>query len=211
MTRSILDTWDTFNRWVCRYTKVCHTAINDICERGYSDSDALFLQEYYEINGDLWLDLEIAHSELYERISNKIAFLRGYLVDISFDGEEFMDRKSNFLSLQYPTRCNKAIGVWLHQELKKRMEAGAYFGFQESDVSFFCKDIKDVDLASMRNILPFDEMFLRLPAGRHWDASTADEVIEKINNDLGFDYSFSMKAGAKKDVELLVLNFTWEQ
>jgi hypothetical protein len=51
-----------------------------------------------ELNGDIILDLNLSESDLSTRISNKIKFLRGYLVDISFDGPEFMAKHSDFLT-----------------------------------------------------------------------------------------------------------------
>lgn len=211
MTRSRQDTWDKFERWAYRYKKVCHKVIEEIFDCGYSDFDGgLFLQKWHELNQDIVLDLNVSESELSTRISNKINFLRGYLVDISFDGPEFMAQHSNFLTLQYPSKCNNSIGVWLEQNLEGEIEAGGYFGFQDFDVNFFCKSIKDVDLASMRNILPFDRMFVRRPKGQTWDTISVNNVVQQVKEDLECDYTVKIQTDGNEPVELLSTSFTWE-
>ena len=207
MTRSIQDTWDKFERWAYRYKKVCHGTIEEMFDCGYSDFDSgLFLQKWHELNQDI----NVSESELYTRVSNKIKFLRGYLVDISFDGPEFMAKHSNFLTLQYPGKCNNSMGVWLEQDLEGEIEAGSYFGFKEFDVSFFCKSFKVVDLSSMRNILPFDRMFVRLPKGQNWDTDSVNNVVKQIKEDLEFDYSVKIQTDGNESGELLSMRFTWE-
>jgi|GEM_PF-2882689 len=104
MCRTVQDVWDKFERWKKRYETVCHKAIDEIVSCGYSDLDGgLCFSKWYELNQDLILDLGISESELSNRITEKIQFLRGYLVDISYDGPEFMVKHSNFLTFQYPS------------------------------------------------------------------------------------------------------------
>lgn len=211
MTRSTQKSWDKFERWVSRYRKVSLRAIEELLDSEYPDFDGgLFLCKNFELNLDLIFDFHVLKSELSSRVENKISFLRGYLVDISFDGPEFVERHSNFLTQQYPSKCNNAIGVWLEQDLEGNLEAGSYFGFQKFDVSFFCKNIKDVDLASMRSILPFDRMFVRLPKGQTWDATTDKAMLEQIEEDLKFDYSVTIHPKDIGHGDLFSMNFTWE-
>ena len=155
-------------------------------------------------------ELGLSQSELLARLSNKVSFLRGYLVDISFDGPEFMATHSNFLTSQYPSKCNNSIGVWLEQNLEGEIEPGGYFGFREFDVNFFCKSIEEIDLASMRNILSFDRMFIRRPKGRDWDSSSASDILRIVKEDLEFDYSVKVQAEDDKWGELFSMNFIWE-
>ena len=68
------------------------------------------MQQWYELNQDIIFDVNIPESELSTRISQKINFIRGYLMDISFDGPEFMAKHSDFLTLQYPSKCNNFYG-----------------------------------------------------------------------------------------------------
>jgi hypothetical protein len=212
MTGSVQDTWDKFERWAYRYKKVCHRAIKEMLDRGYSDFDeGLFLQKWDELNYDIILDLNLSESDLSTRISKKLKFLRGYLVDISFDGPEFMAKHSNFLTRQYPSKCNNSIGVWLEQNVEGEIEAGGYFGFQGFDVNFFCESLEDVDLASMRNILPFDRMFVRRPKGQTWDAASINDVMQRVKYDIEFDYTVKIQAEHYKSGELFSIRFTWEE
>lgn len=211
MPNSIQDTWDRFERWASRFKKVCEERIEEMFECGYSDIDGgLFVCKRHEFGGDLLLDCTVFRSELSERISEKINFIRGYLVDISFDGPDFMARHSKFLSLQYPSQCNNAIGVWLEQDLEVEDEPGGYFRFQGWDVSFFCKEIRDVDLASMRNVLPFDRMFVRRPKGIAWDRASSKKFLRDVKSDLEFDYHVQVEMGKDLSYQLLTLEFTWQ-
>jgi len=211
MTRSIQDTWNKFERWSHRYKKVCHKVIKEIIKYDSSDLDkGLFLQNSHEFHQDL--GYYNSESELLTRISRKIDFLRGYLVDISFDGPEFMAQQSDFLTQQYPSRCDNSIGVWLEQSREGDIECGAYFGFQDFDVSFFCKSIKDVDLASMRNILPFDHIIVRRPKNQIWDKISVNNFVQQVNKDLEFDYTYTVEIHTHKNrpVRVFSMTFTWE-
>jgi hypothetical protein len=210
MAYATQDTWNKFERWACRYKNTCNKIIEEIFdfERSYFD-DGLFLKEWFELDQATIFDLNLTKDELFQRVSNKINFLRAYLVDISFDGPEFMTNQSNFLSRQYASRCDNSMGVWLEQDPRHSAEAGGGFGFQEFHANFFCENIEDADFASMRNILPFDRMFVRLPKAKNWDISSANFLIEKIKNDLEFDYSAAIQIDGDELGALLSLNFNW--
>ena len=212
MTQSIQETWDKFNRWENRYRNVSHSFIDEMFHIGYSDFDGgLFISNSCEINYEMISGTNLVESDLYERIDNKINFLRGYLADISFDGPKFMMEKSKFLTLQYPSRCNNAMGVWLEQDLEGGIEAGAYSYFQEFDVNFFCNNIKDVDLASMKRILPFDRMFIRQAKGQQWVNTSIEKILKQIEKDLGYEYEFKMKPKTLKGNDLLQITFIWNE
>ena len=168
---------------------------------------SLLLCKWHELNQDLIADLMLSEFELETRVCNKLNFIRGYMIDISFDGEQFVDQKSTFLTLQYPDKCNNALGVWLEQDLGDRLETGGYYGFGEFDISFFCKDIADVDLASMRGVLRFNKMYLRRPQGKKWDAESAKDALQKVKNDLEFDYEVDITINDGEYDELLLLHF----
>lgn len=211
MACSAQDTWNKFDRWAYRYKNVCRKMLEEMFDCGYSDlHDGLFLKEWFEFDQDIICDLNITKDVLFKRVSHKINFFRAYLVDISFDGPEFMANQSNFLSLQYPSRCDNSTGVWLEQYPTHNAEVGGSFGFQEFNVNFFCKHIEDVDLASMRNVLPFDRMFVRLPKAKAWDIFSANFFIEKIKEDLEFDYSVTIQIDNDELGKLLSLNFNWD-
>jgi len=210
MTQSIQDVWDKFERWAYRYKKACENTAAELIDCGYSDHDVgLCLSKWHELNQDFW-DLNISESELSTRISQKINFIRGYLVDISFDGSEFMAKHSGFLTLQYPSKCNNSMGIWLDQDLEGDIEAGGYFGFQDFDINVFCKSMADIDLASMRNILPFDRMYIRRPKGLVWDKSSICNVVQQVKEDIEFDYSVQINHDDNESQELLMISFSWE-
>ncbi|MFK5948004.1 MAG: hypothetical protein QM500_04430 [Methylococcales bacterium] len=211
MTDSIQDTWNKFERWVSRYKKSCNKTFEEVDERGYSNNNEnLFVCKWHEIDQDITMDFNVTETEISTRVANKISFLRGYLVDISFDGPSFMEYHTNFLTLQYPSRCNNAIGVWLDQDLDGEVELGAYFGFSDFDVSFFCKSIEDVDLSSMRGILPFDRMFIRRQKGIDWDSKSIDKFVEQVKEDLEFDYAVEIKIDGNDNKNILLLSFIWD-
>jgi hypothetical protein len=210
MTESIQDTWDKFERWAYRYKRVCERWVEEMFDSGYSDDEGLFLRTEMELHCYSFSDLNISESDCYTRIKSKIGFLRGYLVNISFDGPEFMASHSRFLTLQYPSKCDNAMGVWLEQDLEGEIEAGSYFGFNDFDVSFFCKSLNDVDLASMRSILPFDRMSLRRPKGKAWDGACIAEVLDRLKYDLEFDYQVKIEPDEYESGEILYIGFTWD-
>jgi hypothetical protein len=207
MTDTIQGVWDKFERWSKRYEKVGQKIIDEMFYQGTSDSNAaLFICKSEEIDLDLTIEMNIEQDELIDRINRKIAFLRGYLVNISFDGAEFMTKNSGFLACQYPSKCSNAIGVWLEQDLEGDPRPGSHFGFQDFDVSFFSNTLEDVDFASMWSILPFDRMFIRRPKGVNWDKRSVKEVVEIIRSDLRFDYAVKMKVDSGVNRNLLCIS-----
>ena len=208
--RSIQGTWDRFERWASRYKKICMAIIDEISDKGHCGTElVLFSQNWSDLNLDIIMDCNLERSELAARINNRIRFLRAYLVDISFDGEEFMYKYSQFLSCQYPKVCDKQFAFWLEQYIDGNPEAGGYSLFQEFEASFFCKDPAQIDFASMRTVLPFDRMLIRRPNGEVWDRHGADAIMATIREDIKFDYDFRMYPSEYKGKELLVVNFVW--
>jgi hypothetical protein len=208
MTESVQGVWNRFERWANRYTKSCAVEIARICRKGYSDGPTLFLLKSHEVRGDPVLDFGLGKAELNERIQRRIAFFCGYLVDISFDGGEFMSKHSQFLTLQYPQRSEKSLGVWLEQSMEGKIEGGAYHGFQDFDISFFIRDIGDIDVASMREVLPFKWMHLRKPGGEKWNHQERRELEQKLEYDLCFD-GHDHKLQMRESGEMLTLTFKW--
>jgi len=215
MTNSIQQTWDKFERWQKRYTKVCDEAIDEIIEIDEYDSEGLFLLHCEELECG-YLDVNTpSKQELQKRIQNKINFLRGYLVDISFDGPQFMSDYSSFISMQYPSRCNNAYGVWLDQwsEIKDEdvRESGDSRHFQGIEIGFFCNSLEDVDLESMNVILPFQRVVVRRPQGKKWDTESSDSIISQVNADICDDGYPEIQVNKEKFDEFLTLNLIWDQ
>ena len=183
---TIQQQWDRFERWASRFRKSTVRLFDELSERDVIDSqDYLYLLNASELEGAE----EAAHEKgslavLVERANEKINFLRGYMVDISFDGPEFMALNSRFLTLQYQSRCNSAFGFWFEQWVENPTPGG-YHGFQGLDAVLFADSAKDIDFESVRNILPFDTVLVRQPNGAIWSNSQARELVQIIKDDLG--------------------------
>lgn len=202
----IIDVWDRFERWQRRYRKLSYDIIATSIENGYFDDGSVFV----DIHAELGSDPAESYSEetLRSRIDARIAFFRGYLVDISFDQAGFMSKKSRIFPLQYQSRCDQVLGIWLEQDPEGECRPGGYLGFQGMDVSFFVNQIEDVDLASVWNILPFDSMHLRHPGGTDWTKPEVDKVISSVDEDLSFDLEYRMKT--RRAGMMLHFDFKWK-
>ena len=178
--------WDRFERWANRFRRATRTLVDELSARDTVDTpDYLSLLQWSEYEGGLVPPHENDELEvLAERAKEKIKFLRGYLVDISFDGAEFMALKSNFLSSQYQSRCDSAMGFWFEQ-WPENSRPGAYHGFQGWDVVLFAASHKQIDFESVNNILPFDRLFIRQAKGISWSESHARMITRDIKDDLG--------------------------
>lgn len=208
MTESVQQVWDRFERWVARYNRTMSREIDKIVDAEGCESIMLPLARHWQIGGDLIVGFHEGE-DFRKVVRERISFFRAYLCDISFDGGEFMSRFSQFLPLQYPSRCERTLGVWLEQELEGEPEAGSDFGFQGFDASFFVKSLKDVDMASMRSVLPFDQMYLRKADGDEWSKREVKDLKEHLQRDLEHD-AFYSKIRASHESEFLVLKFSWQ-
>ena len=61
----------------------------------------------------------------------------------------------------------------------------------------------------MRNILPFDRMFVRRPKGILWDSDSSRELLDAVKADLEFDYHVRVEMDDDFTYELLTLEFSW--
>lgn len=184
--------WAPFERWARRFKAVSHAKLDELFKEDFIEpEDWLFLQKRDEIGCANGFDCDIDESELRRRIHTKIYFFRRYFADVSFDGETFFDRCLKVLPYQYASRCNNCIGVWLERDLEK-LHLNPYQQINDFDISFFCKSIKDIDLASMRAVLPFDTIFIRLPKEIKWTKTAAKNLKQQIEEDLRFDEPVSI-------------------
>jgi hypothetical protein len=203
------DVWLRFERWVKRYTALCRATISEFYEDGYIwPGDSLFIRRDDESVVDFvasgWPeDLALL------RVEDKAAFLRAYLVEVSFDGAEFMLKNSAFLPCQYPSRCNNAYGFWFHQD-PENLKPGGSFWFQGDMMSLFCRDPSQVDFTAVHVVLPFETMVIRRPRGRDWDEATQQAVLDEIERDMSHDMAFTMKVDAVFGNRLYV-SFQWPE
>ena len=182
----IQSQWDRFERWVTRFRRTTSSIVDDLTKKELVDTpDYLFLLRWSEYRGLMVPPHECGDLQmLEERAKEKISFLRGYLVDISFDGAEFMALKSSFLTLQYQSRCDSVMGFWFEQ-WPENSRPGAYHSFQEDEVALFAISPNDIDFESVNNILPFDRIFIKQAGGASWSELKAKEIRQVIKNDLG--------------------------
>lgn len=207
-TSDVQAQWDRFERWATRFRRSTSSIVDDLSEKELVDTpDYLFLLRRSEQEG--FVEPPHESGDLYaleERAKEKIAFLRGYLVDISFDGAEFMALKSQFLTLQYQSRCDSAMGFWFVQ-WPGNSRPGAYHSFQEDEVALFAKSPNDIDFESVNNILPFDRIFIRQAEGVPWSEARAREIRQAIKSDLGMGHrQFSKIIGVGSSMLSITFN-----
>jgi len=192
LRQKILDIptqWDRFDRWATRFQSRSRSIALDLLEKEDVDTpDYLFLLRPTEYQGHVMPPHETDDlGELEVRAKEKISFLRGYFVDISFDGAEFMELKGSFLTQQYQSRCHAAMGFWFKQ-WEENPRAGAYHGFQGDEISLFALSPKDIDFESVDCVLPFDKIYIRQAGGVPWPELRAKEIKEEIMSDLGMNH-----------------------
>jgi hypothetical protein len=211
LNATIADIWRKFERWAYRYRRVGSQTIKDISSRGYCEPhEQLFLNTPYELNVDWILDLNLSELDLVSRLKEKISFLRGYLVDISYDGAAHMQRYSRFLSQQYPSRCNKSLGLFFEQAMTPDCEAGSYFGFQGFQANLFCGTFNEIDITSIRNILPFNRLYVRRPYGGAWNSRFVKTIIKEVKNGLEYEYTIDTHIDeVAPRQQMLTIEFKW--
>ena len=96
--------------------------------------------------------------------------------------------------------------VWLEQDREIEPVAGSFFGFQGDDMNIFCENVDDIDLASMRAVLPFDRIVIRRAKGERWTTKSATEALSRIEYDICFDEPVEIKLKGNKTDELLVVD-----
>ena len=184
--------WTPFERWARRFKAVSHAKLDKLFKDDFIEhEDWLFLQKRYEIGTVIGIDCDIDERELRRRVRAKAHFLRQYFANVSFDGDIFFNRCLKVLPYQYASRCNNCIGVWLERDLEK-LHLNLHQEISDFDVSFFCKSLEDVNLSSMREVLPFDTIFVKLPKELKWTKQTAKKFKKQIEKDLKFDQNVSI-------------------
>ncbi len=82
--------------------------------------------------------------------------------------------------------------VWLVQDYDDR-SSSIHPNISKNEICFTCNDIDDVDLASMYSVLPFNRIFAWQPKLLRWDDKSMSEFIEKVDDDLSFDYDVDLE------------------
>ena len=84
-------------------------------------------------------------------------------------------------------------------------------GFLDTEMTLFVKDLEDVDLSSVRNILPFNRLHLRNRKGIGWNNVRSGDVLCRLKYDLEFDGNlFDIDISWHEDDEIMSCAFRWK-
>ena len=79
-----------------------------------------------------------------------------------------------------------------------------YAGFLDVDMTLFVKNLEDVDLSSVRNVLPFNR-------GVSWNNVRSGDVLCRLKYDLEFDgNSFDIDISWDEDDEIMSCTYRWK-
>lgn len=211
MELTLESEFQRFESWKDDFLAKCAKKISEYEESPDLEPwDLLFLADIHElISPENYLGSEII-SDGVRRLKDKVAFLYGYLSDICLDGPKFMSLYSQFLECQYAENCSKAIGLWFEQELTDDPEPGSSYYFQGFGASIFVNAMDDVDYASLRSTLPFDQMFVLAPRGQSWSRQDINKAKKHIKNDLAFDGYDCRITSKRVTSDIYYLAFEWQ-
>lgn len=204
--------WARMDRWARRYASASVEFVSEHERVGdwYDPRWLAFATQSELQSPEAWEGIGDLEDEIRRRVQQKFAFLHAYLVDIAPDGPAFMSKKFGFLPWQYPSKCDQAWGFWFQQNPDRDLEPGSVPGFQELEGQLFLSSPEDVDLASIRSVLPFDYVSVRKPCGESWSRAEAYELLSVLASDLGSDgYDFEAEIEGL-ETPVLRLTFQWQ-
>jgi len=200
MDVSVQNIWDKFDHWSDRYLKIGDVSIRRMLRRGYSTP---INRISYASTDEFLRDMDVIDDLLYcskrmilQRLEDRVSFFSRYLAHISFDGPEFMQKKSEFIWKQNTSDFESLYSIWLVQDDTDR-ESTNHAESPEpttAEISFQCTDIKDVDLASMYSVFPYNRMLVWQPNLSRWDDESMSSFIKSAYDDLAFDYDIEANA-----------------
>lgn len=78
-------------------------------------------------------------------------------------------------------------------------------------MTLFVKNLEDVDLSSIRNVLPFNRLHLKNKEGANWNNIRSGDVLCRLKYDLEFDgNSFNIDISWDEDDEIMSCTFRWK-
>jgi len=164
--------WRRFEAWAKRFAE-------SALKKPRSNAETIFLADYN------WVEsiYEYPAARFHDAAAQKIAFMRAYLVDMSFDSTDFNTDVKELLLPQGRIRAPKTLGFWFAQTDIAQFGAGTSHHFQGSQMPLFATSIKQIDFATVCSILPYDEIVIRNPEG-NWEKSDLAKISRRISNDL---------------------------
>jgi len=187
MPDTISDLWEKFERWARRFRKAA------------AQGDMALITGWRPA-----LTARLAEKQARKKIS----FLRGYFVDLSFDGAGYMGDRMQILRWQFPSKQDSAFAIRLAQDTRHNLREGASFHFKGKQMILFARDVGHIDYPSITGVLPFDRIHIRRPRYAPWEAGLAKEVVKIIHEDLEGDaYYCRIKTRMAKNV--LCLEIEW--
>jgi hypothetical protein len=103
----IVEGWEVFERWAKRFRATAREDRYAFCLSKANDIVGSFDGRLAEPS-----DFE-QPSDVDRRVRDRIAFLRDYLLDISFDGGDFHATVKKLLACQAPRACPKCYAIWV--------------------------------------------------------------------------------------------------
>jgi len=120
MDVSVQNIWDKFDHWSDRYLKIGDVSIRRMLRRGYSTP---INRISYASTDEFLRDMDVIDDLLYcskrmilQRLEDRVSFFSRYLAHISFDGPEFMQKKSEFIWKQNTSDSESLYSIWLVQD-----------------------------------------------------------------------------------------------
>lgn len=203
-TLTVQQQWDRYERWSRRLRLVSDSLMQQLEDEDDNAPDVdrlLYAAASHEWRGKDDVDTSLIVQAAPFRIASKIEFVKTYFRDVSFNGPEFMGHVANFLSCQYPSRCNRCYALWFEQCDETLDDTWRF------DCALFVPSIDAIDYFSVHEILPFDSLTIRAPRGLPWGKDQIHAACANIQNDLAQDgLDVEIKA-RRRGQELLELKF----
>lgn len=100
--------------------------------------------------------------------------------------------------------------LWLEQDMEDDT-LRTYAGFLDVDMTLFVKNLEDVDLSSVRNVLPFNRLHLKNKEGVSWNNVRSGDVLCRLKYDLENDgNSFDIDISWDEDDEIMSCTYRWK-
>lgn len=186
--------WKRFEAWAKRFTE-------SALKKPRSNAETIFLADFN------WVETIDEHpaARFHDAAEQKLAFMRAYLVDMSFDSVEFDNDVKKLLLPQGRISAPKSLGFWFAQIDKNQFGAGSSHHFQGSQMPLFATSVQQIDFATVCSILPYDEIVIRNPEG-NWKKSELAKISRRIKNDLDSEgYGTEIEAFPQGNIAKLYL------
>jgi hypothetical protein len=178
---TVVEGWTIFERWASRYVR-----LSKIEPFGFALSNSHEIEKHVlELNDDPAFDPEFYTDASADeaRALEKVAFLRDYLADLSYDGGDFCTRVKMIIKHQNRRFCTLGYGVWFRVDDFHALIERNNLHFNGYEVGLFCRAISEIDFLSVMEICPFEVLTLRNASGADWKKEELKQVRTLITED----------------------------